>query len=205
MIKAVIFDYGGVVKESHPLSTDVGKIFGLSEEELLKTEEERNRLVILASKGAISDEQLWQKISEIIGKPMPSNCLELVKNFRGRTLKFIPEITDLIKQLRVKKIKTAVLSNISRLGAEVIRENHGYDDFDEVILSYEVGMRKPEPEIYRLIIKKLGVDPKECIFIDDAEKNLLPAKDLGMITVLFKNPRQTVREVLNIIDLKKET
>ena len=100
MIKAVIFDYGGVVKESNSLSADVSEIFKLSEEDLLKTKEERDKVATLSGRGTISDEQLWQKLSEIAGKPMPNNCLELVKNFRARNFKFIPEIKDLIKRLQ---------------------------------------------------------------------------------------------------------
>jgi putative hydrolase of the HAD superfamily len=63
-------------------------------------------------------------------------------------------------------------------------------------------MRKPELKIYRLTLKKLKVKPEECIFIDDKEKNLKPAKKLGIKTVLAKNPKQVIRDVCKILRIK---
>ena len=67
-------------------------------------------------------------------------------------------------------------------------------------MSYEEGLRKPEDaDFYHLAPKRLGVKPEECIFIDDKEENLPPAQSIGIKTVLFKNPQQAIKEVLEII------
>ncbi len=55
--------------------------------------------------------------------------------------------------------------------------------FDAVVISDRVGMRKPEPEIYLLTAARLGLPPQECLFVDDTERNLPSAADLGMGTV----------------------
>jgi putative hydrolase of the HAD superfamily len=71
-------------------------------------------------------------------------------------------------------------------------------------LSYEEGLRKPgDLDFYHLAPKRLGVKPKECIFIDDKEENLPPAQSIGIKTVLFKNSQQTIKDVLNIINQEK--
>ena len=199
MIKAVIFDYGGVIKEGRPLSKDIGKISGLSEEELKKTKEERHKIGSKASKGFITDEQFWQEFARLTGKKMPDNCVEQAKKIYRETFVFFAEVIGLIKELKAQGLKTAVLSNIFKFEADVIRENKGYDGFDEVILSYEVGSEKPEAEIYALTVNKLNLRPEECLFIDDKQENLVPAEKLGMKTILFKNPKQAVKDVLSIV------
>lgn len=203
MIKAVLFDYGGVVKIGHPLSMDIMEICNISKEELKKVEDKRAQLVIQAETGVISDEQFWEEFSKIISKPLPDspkNCEKLAKKIYRETFVFVPEVIGLVKKLKTQGIRTAVLSNIYKFEAEVIREKYGYKEFDPVILSYEVGMRKPEINIYLLAIEKLKVKPEECIFIDDKEKNLLPAEELGMKTVLARSPEQIVKDVLFIVN-----
>ena len=69
--------------------------------------------------------------------------------------------------------------------------------------TYKEKFRKPEPEIYPLAPKRLNVEPTECIFIDDREKNFAPAINLGMKTVLFTSTEQTIRDVNYIIDSSK--
>ena len=64
-------------------------------------------------------------------------------------------------------------------------------------------MMKPEPEIYSLAVNKLEIKPEECIFVDDKEENLVPANKMGMKTVLAKNPKQIIKEVLDIINFEK--
>lgn len=199
MIKAVIFDYGGVMKESHPLSMDIAKIFGVSVEKAKMAEIKIAEAGRMAARGVIEDDQLFEKISEILGKPLPEKCVDIAQKLYRDSFVFFSEMENLVKELRSCGLKTAVLSNISKFEADVTRDKEGYDRFDVVVLSYEVGIRKPEPEIYALTAKKLNLSPEECIFTDDAEKNLMPAEKLGMKTVLFKNPKQAVKDVLVII------
>ena len=186
----------------HPLAMDLAKICNTSEEEAAKTKERRKLFSDQATKGFISDEQFWQDFQKILGRPIPNNCAELAQNVYRKTFKFFPEIIELVKELKKQGIKTAVLSNIFKFEAEVIREHNGYDGFDAVILSYEVGMMKPESDIYKLVIKRLNVKPEECIFVDDQEKNLLPAEELGIKTVLAQNSEQIVKDVFSIINLQ---
>ena len=200
MIKAVLFDYGGVVKVGHPLSMDLARICNISEEEVAQTKERRKLFGDQATKGLISDEKFWHGFQKILGKPIPNNCVELAQNSYRKTFEFIPEALKLVGELKKQGIKTAILSNIFKFEAEVIREHNGYDGFDPVVLSYEVGMMKPELDIYKLAIEKLKIKPEECIFIDDKEKNLVPAKNLGIKIVLAENPDQIVKDVFSIIN-----
>ena len=104
------------------------------------------------------------------------------------------ELLDYAKSLR-KDYKLAVLSNANRGLIEYIESIGGENCFDEVIVSAEVGMIKPNSEIYEYTAEKLGVKPDECIFIDDREVHLAGAETVGMQTILYKDFAQTKAEL----------
>ena len=71
--------------------------------------------------------------------------------------------------------------------------------FDEVVVSCDVGIRKPNPKIYKMILKKLKLKGKSCIFIDNQKWNLIPAKKLGMKTILFKDNKQADEKLKKLL------
>lgn len=73
--------------------------------------------------------------------------------------------------------------------------------FDHIIESSKVGLRKPDPKIYHMSCDALGVNPTECIYLDDLGINLKPAKKIGMTTIKVIDPDDAIREVKNYIKL----
>jgi putative hydrolase of the HAD superfamily len=72
-----------------------------------------------------------------------------------------------------------------------------------VVASSLIGMRKPEPAIYELTLERLGgVDPRECLFIDDNELNVEAARELGMQTVRFQSNEQAIPEIRRALSLE---
>ena len=71
----------------------------------------------------------------------------------------------------------------------------GYDMFDEKIFSCAEGLTKPGTEIFELAPKRMSVDPKDAVFIDDREKYLEGATKVGLNTILFKTPAQAKTEL----------
>jgi FMN phosphatase YigB (HAD superfamily) len=67
--------------------------------------------------------------------------------------------------------------------------------FDVVVISGEVGMRKPEPAIYLHTATLLGLRPEECVFVDDLSPNVRGAVDVGMVGVRHVSPEQTIDEL----------
>jgi putative hydrolase of the HAD superfamily len=67
--------------------------------------------------------------------------------------------------------------------------------FDHVIEPAKVGLRKPDPRIYRMMVEALGVDPKRCVYLDDLGANLKPARDMGMTTIKVVNAPQAIAEL----------
>ena len=67
--------------------------------------------------------------------------------------------------------------------------------FDHVIESAKIGLRKPDPRIYRMMIEALDVDPKHCVYLDDLGVNLKPAREMGMTTIKVLNGPQAIAEL----------
>jgi putative hydrolase of the HAD superfamily len=73
--------------------------------------------------------------------------------------------------------------------------------FDVVVISGEVGMRKPEERIFRHAVGLLGLTPEECLFIDDIDVNVTAAEDVGMTGVLHTDPDATIARLGEILGL----
>ncbi len=99
----------------------------------------------------------------------------------------LPEVFALLEQIKSLGLKTAIVSNCSSEEVEVLRESKLCDYFNEIILSYEIHMKKPDTSIYEEAAKRLGVLTEECFFVGDGGSNeLFGAKDTGMKPVQAK-------------------
>jgi putative hydrolase of the HAD superfamily len=71
--------------------------------------------------------------------------------------------------------------------------------FDEVVISAEVGLHKPQPEIYLLAAERLGVSPEDCVFVDDLRENCAGAEAVGMTAVLHRDSAETISRVEELL------
>jgi putative hydrolase of the HAD superfamily len=74
--------------------------------------------------------------------------------------------------------------------------------FDHVIESAKIGLRKPDPRIYQLMVETLKVDPKKCVYLDDLGVNLKPAREMGMTTIKVASGAQAIAELEAATGLK---
>jgi putative hydrolase of the HAD superfamily len=105
-----------------------------------------------------------------------------------------PRMLALARRLRAAGVRTALLSNTWG-GAEGHDQAELEDLFDTVVLSHEVGMRKPEPAIYALAARRLGIPPEACVVVDDLITNVLGARAAGMHAILHEADASTVAEL----------
>ncbi len=97
-----------------------------------------------------------------------------------------PDMATLLDSVR-KKVPLYLLSNTNESHFEFVEHNYKVSrHFHELILSYEVGYAKPEPEIYHEILKRSGLQPYECLFIDDLSTNIEAARAVGINTIQFR-------------------
>jgi epoxide hydrolase-like predicted phosphatase len=111
------------------------------------------------------------------------------------------ELTQFIRTLR-QDFKVALLSNVS--GRHRLEELFSPGELDElfevVVASGDVGIIKPEREIYELTAEKLGVAPEECVMIDDLPQYCDGANAVGMKAIQFQNTEQAIRDLRALID-----
>lgn len=110
-----------------------------------------------------------------------------------------PDLVNWILSLR-KHYKTALLSNVGRGGlTRRFSERELSELFDEIVISAEVGMIKPDPRIYRLAAEKLGVAPEACVFFDDHEVYAQAARDAGMHGLYYRSLPQAQADLEAIL------
>ena len=108
----------------------------------------------------------------------------------------VPAMYQLIRGLRARGVRTALLSNSWGSGGYP-REDFP-DLFDAVVISGEVGMRKPEPRIFHHAAQLLGSAPAECVFVDDLEANVRAAVGCGMTGVHHTDPACTQQRLTEL-------
>lgn len=98
---------------------------------------------------------------------------------------------DILKRLKQAGYPVYGLSNWSAETFPHMRERHDFFDlFNDMVISGEVGHVKPEPQIFQILLDKIGKPAEECLFIDDSLANIQQAQELGFATILFQSPQQ---------------
>jgi putative hydrolase of the HAD superfamily len=111
------------------------------------------------------------------------------------------ELLDYLGSLRERGVRLALLTNNVREWEPLWRPKLPVDElFELVVDSAFVGMRKPDPEIYRLTLERLGLEPEACLFVDDTDVNVATARELGMRAVWFRSNRQAIAEIEAALD-----
>lgn len=200
-IEAVIFDFGGVLTSS-PF------------EAFARFETERGLPldIIRRTNAANHLENAWAKFEraevdiEAFDKLFAEESRALGAEVRGREVLPLlqgdlrPEIVEALKRIRAQ-FKTGCITN--NLPANAISSMTGRSLyiagvmvlFDYVIESAKIGLRKPDPRIYRMMVETLKVDPKACVYLDDLGVNLKPAREMGMTTIKVTSGAQAIEEL----------
>jgi putative hydrolase of the HAD superfamily len=139
---------------------------------------------------------LAQELADLDGAPVPPEGL-LARMFAASVLD--EAMLDLVRSLRQAGLRTALLSNSWGNGDY---PRHLFPDlFDVVVISSEVGMRKPEERIFRHTASLLGLRPEECAFIDDVQANIAAAEAVGLVAVLHTEPGPTAAWLRDLLGL----
>ncbi|MFH1001074.1 MAG: HAD family phosphatase [Bacteroidota bacterium] len=191
MIKAIIFDYGGVLSAEASLRS-FGEIYAPKFE---KNTEDFNKLIVdiwtQARVNKINSKLFWEKLAIFLETDVKSLRKDFMDFFGFRE-----EVFELVKKLKRNEYKLGLLSNQIEDWLEEIIENRQFNQtFDVIVTSYKSGIAKPDISIFKEIVEKLDVKPTECIYIDDMEKNIPPAKQLGMKTILFTDFENLKKEL----------
>jgi putative hydrolase of the HAD superfamily len=178
-IKAITFDFWGVFAAINPPMNEYVRKQGI---ELDKYAKEIHNHIKEHDLGKITERQFLQRCSKILGVEIPYPEYRYV--YKDATLN--KDLMEVVRKLR-EKYKIALLSNNNEEYSKEYLFRPGLDKlFDVLVLSYQVGYRKPDPEIYRILIKRLDLKPEEILFLDDDPTKLPPAEEQGIKTLVYK-------------------
>jgi len=180
MIKAVVFDFGGVLSQFGVLgdsSRRLAKVLGCEPDDV------RTKMGPLIGRwlmGQVETADFWRQAAQLVGAP-PADYD--AKWRAGEITRYDSLYYELARELRRQGIRTGVLSNIGPTSAELVARAGGWRGFDPVVLSCDVGYAKPDPAIYQVLLDRLRLRAEEVLFVDDAPVNLAAAGALGLQTV----------------------
>ena len=198
MIKAVIFDWGGVIakEENGGWQKAFEKLLELPPEQAKKIWTEA---YVGLNTNEIDESDFWERVEKRLNMNLPASKSRVW--FNGIAREVWPEMSEFVTYLQSKGIHTAILSNTIRIISKEFRKENVYKGFSPILLSDEEGIAKPDIRIYEMMLEKLSLKAEECVFIDDRPSNLEPAKKLGIITVLAQTrPKETIKLVETIIN-----
>jgi len=189
MIQACLFDMGNVlVKFSHTQMLEQMAVVCDCESELLREWLFESGRLLDFERGFISDDELHLQIEELIGKRIDQQKLRWAAS---DIFSVNEQIVPLLDELRKKEMPLVLLSNTSRIHFEHIRDQFSIlDYFDSFVLSYEVGMIKPEPEIFERAAREAKTAPENCFFTDDILENIIAARQAGLQAEQFHHATQ---------------
>jgi HAD superfamily hydrolase (TIGR01509 family) len=146
--------------------------------------------------GEITEEQYWEALLSSTGWPF---TLDQLKAFIRENFGQIEGTREIIEELKAKGYKLGLLSVHAKEWVEYCNAAFDYHRlFHSTLYSFEVRISKPDKRAYEFIVKKLNAKPQECLFIDDQHKNLIPAQELGLLTIEFKNAGQLRKELVSL-------
>ena len=201
---ALIVDFGGVL--TTPLQDAMVRFadeLGLELQHIVRASlgvytGAEDDLVVDFETGRITDEEFAAafatRLSEISGKEVsPERLVQRI--FSG--LEIEEDMMTAVERARAEGFKTGLLSNSWGMGLYPRERIDGL--FHSVVISGEVGMRKPDAEIFHLASDKLGISPDRSVFVDDHPGHLKAAVELGMTTVLHRTPAETIDELEGLL------
>jgi len=198
-VKGLLIDFGGV------LTTNVFDSFkafcraeGLPEDSVKKLFRESGEGLSLLrelERGELTAEGFSQRFAPLLGVG-PDNLVERLFGGIGPDEPMI----DAVRRARAAGVRTGLISNSWGEGL-------AYDPalmeelFDSVVISGDVGMHKPEPDIFLLGAERIGVPPAECVFVDDLRENCAGAEAVGMTALLHRGAERTLPQLEELLGM----
>jgi epoxide hydrolase-like predicted phosphatase len=193
IFRAVLFDFGGV------LTTSVWDSFaafcrseGLDPDaikNLFRTDPEALKELRGLETGELSESDFEATFGKRLGLENPDGLIDSM--FVG--MKPVESMVEAVKRIRASELLTGLVSN--SWSTEHYDRKLLAELFDAVVISAEVHLHKPQPEIYRLAAERLEVEPGECIFVDDLKENCEGAEAVGMTPLRHRDAQETIAKL----------
>jgi putative hydrolase of the HAD superfamily len=197
---ALLLDFGGVMTTSVWDSfADFCRTKGLEEgtvKRLFRKDPDALADLRQLETGALEEAEFEERFAARLGLDEATDLIESM--FRG----MLPEesMIEAVRAVRGVGVKTGLISNswsTSHYDRDLLGEL-----FDDVVISAEVGLHKPQPEIYRLASERLSEPATSCVFVDDLRENCEGAEAVGMTAIVHRDPAATVARIEELFGIK---
>ena len=199
---AVIFDYGRVLSCSPSRGELLGlaEITGVGESAFFELYSNTRDLYDC---GQADYRQHWQQFAEVAEVKIPAEAVERMAAMESEIWTRInPAALQLAREIKSRGVKTAILSNMPFDLLEILRRKFDWlDEFDNLTWSCELGVIKPDAEIYRACLRALDCEPSHSLFFDDRPRNVEGALRVGIEAHVFESAEQArtiVKRGLNL-------
>ena len=179
----IVFDYGGVLAtaEKEEFHAFVANAFSIKPQEVRDLLKQVRKVRKKVKDGDLAWETVAKEHGVVLQKNWSERCEEqLLARVHER-----PKMMDLVRTLKQGGYQVAMLSNVSRREAKLVKKLGYYDPFHPVILSCEIGVSKPKLQSFMILLRRLKRKGKEVVFIDDQEQNIEAASKLGINGIQF--------------------
>lgn len=209
MIEAVIFDYGGVLsttpfagiaeyeqKMGYPEKSLARLLFGKGASPQGPTDEPDHDWHLLETGRLTLDEfhsRLAERSEAALGQPLDLGDYAQFLRELGVGVHWM--MIHRVRELRAEGYRTAILTNNVREWGGYWKGSIPLDLFDLVVDSCDVGLRKPDPAIYRLTCERLEVAPESAVFLDDTRRHVEGARQVGLHAILVRDPWAAIAEL----------
>ena len=193
--QAILFDWGNVILDfSYDLTFKKWAELTPFDYNFFRTHFKFDKKLVEYEKGEISSQEYFNYITELLDISWNFETFE--SGWNSIYIGINSQIVALLKRLK-QKYKLYLLTNTNELHANCWKKK--YPDilnyFDGIFCSHELHSHKPEPKIYKDVLKKIDIDPKYVLFVDDNKENVLGAKQVGIDGVVAKSAEQIINEM----------
>ena len=198
--RGLLVDFGGVLTSSVWDSfADFCRDKGLEEDSIRRLFREDPAALAELRKletGRMEEPEFERRFAERLGLEDAADLIDSM--FRG----MLPcePMVNAVRAAAERGVKTGLVSNswsTSHYDKDMLEEL-----FDTAVISAEVGLHKPQPEIYRLAAERLVVGPEECVFVDDLRENCAGAEAVGMTAILHRDAAESIQRIEELFGIK---
>jgi len=198
-VKGLLVDFGGV------LTTNVWKSFsafcraeGLEEgrvKQLFRSDERALALLRELEVGGLDEDSFAERFAPLLGIERHDGLVDRL--FAG--MEPDEPMIEAVRRARAAGLRTGLVSNSWGRGRY---DRDSFPElFDAVVISGEVGLHKPQPQIFALAAERVGLDPSQCVFVDDLRENCEGAEAVGMTAVLHRDTDDTIARLEQLLDV----
>ena len=192
-ISVVVFDFGGVIGSADRdfVRNEVARAFHITPDDAARILSEQKQHYINGGEEKI----FWEMTAQSLGTDLPKDWVNEFHAILATAIKEVPGVLDIVKSLHKQRFKVALLTNVRKDKAQVLTKLGYYSYFHPVVLSCDVGLTKPNPKIYEVLLQKLKTPAEQCLLIDNKIENVEAAQKAGFDGIHFSSKEQLIVEL----------